>query len=109
MIDLRAKDRRTIERIATTIFDANTEIWVYGSRVTGHCHDVSDLDLLVKPAANTELNLEKLTEFKEALHDSTIPIVIQVFSWADIPEPFRENIMQRHEVLMVVGAEEGAQ
>jgi predicted nucleotidyltransferase len=109
MIDLRAKDRQIIEQIATSIFEAKTEIWAYGSRVAGTNHAASDLDLVVKPAEDSELDLEKLAEFIEALHDSTIPILIQVFSWANIPEPFRENILRRHEVLLVVGADEGSQ
>lgn len=107
MIDLREKDKAILMRLAQEIFSEGTEIWAYGSRIKGTNHDASDLDLVVRidtvvnPISDDE-HFEQLTNFKEALQESTIPIFVQTFSWAHIPETFKVNIQQQHQVLIKV-------
>lgn len=108
MIDLRPAHREAIERIAERIFPPGTEVLVYGSRVKGTAHDASDLDLVIKPVSGRCLDLEKLTDFIQALHDSTLPIIVQVFSLDDVPANFHKSIECEHEVMLVVGADESA-
>lgn len=102
MIDLRPKDREAINRFAKEIFPTGTEIWVYGSRVKGTAHSASDLDLVVKPVTGTELDSGLLSDFIDVLQNSTIPILVQVLAWDDVPERFRKAIEQEHKVMLVV-------
>lgn len=105
MIDLRKKDKVILCRLAQEIFKQGTEIWAYGSRVKGTNHDASDLDLIIQLGSNSVPDNEyfqQLSDFKEALQESTIPIFVQVFAWTQIPEAFKENIKAEYKVLYTV-------
>lgn len=102
MIDLRAKDRLRICRLANECFAPDTELWAYGSRVKGTGHDSSDLDLVVVTPPTQPLDIDQLVDFKLALQQSNIPILVQVLDWQRIPQSFRENILARYEVLLRV-------
>lgn len=104
MIDLREKDRIRIIALAEKTLPAHTQILAFGSRVKGTNHDTSDLDLVLRSEQQGDFSLANLAAFKQALHDSTIPILIQVLSWWHIPQSFQDNILKFHEVLTVVGA-----
>ncbi len=96
-IELRQKDRRAILQIAREVLPDDAELWVYGSRVKGTAHDASDLDLVIKtPAEAPPLSSEQLTHFREALRDSSLPILVDVFDWRLMPEGFRERIATYH-------------
>lgn len=99
MINLRKQDRENICRIAENSFKEPLEIWAYGSRVNGDSHNASDLDLVIRSAGLKPLNWRELLDFQEQLRESNIPILVQVFDWAKLPERFRANILQKHEVL----------
>ncbi|QEP42347.1 nucleotidyltransferase domain-containing protein [Ectothiorhodospiraceae bacterium BW-2] len=99
MIDLRPKDRAAIIALAQQTLSEQREIWAYGSRVKGTGHDSSDLDLVIKSPADSPLTLDELVTFKQQLHDSTIPILVQVFDWNHIPPQFRVAINQAEELL----------
>ncbi|MGI9274482.1 MAG: nucleotidyltransferase family protein [Endozoicomonas sp.] len=103
MIDLREKDRQAICDLAEPIFPPGTEIWAYGSRVKGTCHDTSDLDLVVHFPQSQEKTegFNQLADFLEALRDSNIPIIVQVMAWHAIPEHFKANIQSCYQVLWV--------
>jgi len=102
MIDLREKDRLILCQLAQQIFTQGTKIWAYGSRIKGTNHDASDLDLVVhfdsKSSSDNDC-FEQLSNFKEALQESTIPIFVQVFAWSQIPETFKSNIEENYQVL----------
>jgi uncharacterized protein len=69
------------------------EVWAYGSRVTGQCHNGSDLDLVfIHPGDPDNRRCETLAQFKEALQDSHIPICVDVLDWASMPVEFRKQI-----------------
>lgn len=102
MIDLREKDRVRIIALANQYLPHNCELWAYGSRVKGTNHDASDLNLALVSASKTDYSLSDLQAFKDALQDSTIPILIQVVSWWHIPENFQNNVQQCYDVLCVV-------
>jgi predicted nucleotidyltransferase len=105
MIDLRAKDKVILCQLAQEIFPSGTEIWAYGSRIKGTNHDASDLDLVVhfdSDSVSESEFFEQLSNFKEALQESTIPIFVQVFAWSQIPESFKANIQQEYKILYSV-------
>ena len=69
-----------------------TQIWAYGSRVNGDCHDASDLDLLARNPAALDQSVPELFDFQEALVESNLPIRVDVVDWAQIPELFQREI-----------------
>lgn len=70
-----------------------SEVRAFGSRVTGTCHDTSDLDLVViNPAEPERHQGPGFWELKEALSESNLPFLVDLSDWARMPESFRENI-----------------
>lgn len=96
---LREKDKQQLLSIATHTIHTPIEIWAFGSRVNGNAHDTSDLDLVIRTKDLTPLSSVELNNFKHALEQSTIPILIQVLDWARIPNSFHQNILQQYIVL----------
>jgi predicted nucleotidyltransferase len=76
------------------------EVWAYGSRVTGTAHDTSDLDLVVRHPADLQLRQgAALWRLKEAISESNLPLLVELFDWAGLPGAFRENIARQHIVI----------
>lgn len=70
-------------------------VWVYGSRIKGSSHEGSDLDLVVMEPLTTS----ERTSLIEAFSDSALPILVDILDWKSLPESFKNEIMQAHEVL----------
>lgn len=83
--------------LKTHVSDA--EVWAYGSRVSGDAHDASDLDLVLRNPADLTRPQKNLPEFKEALSESDIPILVDVLDWARLPESFRARIENKYVVI----------
>jgi len=81
------------------------EVWAYGSRVSGDCHDASDLDLVVRNPAALDTSLPDLPDLKEALVESNLPIRVDLVDWARIPEAFRREIKRAYVVVQRGGDE----
>jgi uncharacterized protein len=65
---------------------------VYGSRVTGLAHDASDLDLaLIAPNAQP-IPFSQLDDFRQAINDSNLPILVDARDWARLPKSFHTEI-----------------
>ena len=77
----------------------DAEVWAYGSRVNGGAHEGSDLDLVLRNPTHLAHNLEGWLELKEALQNSTLPILVEVHLWAHLPTSFRPNIEAGYVVL----------
>jgi len=76
------------------------EVWAYGSRVTGTAHDTSDLDLVVRhPADLKAKQTSAFWDLKEAISESNLPLLIELFDWARLPPAFWNNITEQHVVL----------
>jgi uncharacterized protein len=71
----------------------------YGSRVNGTAHECSDLDIALIAPSGTELSTEQLSNFRQALSDSNIPILIDAHDWARLPKHFQQEINRLHAVL----------
>lgn len=78
------------------------EVWAYGSRVKGTAHDGSDLDLVIMGKDGKMIPIDILVELKEKISESNIPILVELFDWARLPESFHQNIEACHEVLFPV-------
>jgi len=95
---LRNKDK---ERLIAIFETAPTpiEVWAYGSRVNGQAHEGSDLDLVIRTPDLQKLPMTIYLDLKEKIQDSNIPIVVELFDWARLPESFHKNIEANHERL----------
>ena len=78
----------------------DSEVWAYGSRVTGQGHEGSDLDLVLRNPGQLDVPQGSLTGLRDALMESDLPILVEVLDWARIPEEFRQEIRSRHVVVM---------
>ena len=95
---LRQKDKQTLLQIFSAVV-APIEVWAYGSRVNGTAHEGSDLDLVVISKDRHKLPTDIFMELKEKITESNIPILVELFDWARLPESFHRNIETQHEVL----------
>ena len=76
------------------------EVWAFGSRVNGRSHGGSDLDLVLRGPGLQELRADNLANLKEALRESTIPVLVEAHDWARLPESFHGEIERDHVVLV---------
>ena len=97
---IREKDKLEIISITKDIFADSIKLWAYGSRVNGKAHETSDLDLVIISKDNNILDIDDLSEFKERLQSSNIPILVQVVDWYRIPKSFHQNILDNYEVMV---------
>ncbi|MFP5040087.1 nucleotidyltransferase domain-containing protein [Parasediminibacterium sp. JCM 36343] len=95
---LRAKDKQRLIAIFNSV-ETPIEVWAYGSRVSGKAHEGSDLDLVMRTPSLQKMPIEVFVNVKEKIKESNIPIVVELFDWARLPESFHKNIEAQHEVL----------
>lgn len=98
-LHLRARHRQQLEALFREHLP-DVEVWAYGSRVARRSHDGSDLDLVVRGPGQEEIDPTRLADFEQALHDSTIPFVVEVRDWARLPERFHREIEREYVVLI---------
>lgn len=97
---LRDKDRQRLSALMALHLPGITGR-VYGSRVTGLAHDASDLDLaLIAPDA-LPIPVSQLENFRQALNDSNLPILVDARDWARLPKSFHAEIEKAYVELPV--------
>lgn len=67
-------------------------VWAYGSRVNGQAHDTSDLDLVLRNPPDLKQSADGFFDLKEALQESSLPILVDIHDWAHLPQAFHRNI-----------------
>ena len=93
MLDLRPEWLEILRQLlAVHLPDA--EVWAYGSRVQGTCHQGSDLDLVARNPSDLSQPQPDLSILREAITESSIPILVEILDWARIPETFRREIVR---------------
>ena len=97
-LDLGRESLEMVRRVIASHVPAS-EVWAYGSRVTGQAHDGSDLDLVVRDPVDPSRPHKGLAELREALSESDLPILVDVFDWARLPDDFRQEIERAHVVV----------
>ena len=76
------------------------EVWAYGSRVNGRGHAGSDLDLVLRSTNSDSLTADRMRAIVEAFRNSSIPFLVDVHDWSDLPDRFRSEIERNHVVLI---------
>jgi predicted nucleotidyltransferase len=98
-LSLRPEHVQELRRLIATHLPQE-EVWAYGSRVTGTAHDTSDLDLVVRHPADVQVKQSSaLWELKDAISESNLPVLIELFDWARLPPAFHDNILSQYVVL----------
>ena len=100
-LHLKPRHRRMLEDILRAHVP-NVEVWAYGSRVSGHSHGGSDLDLVLRSPDLEQIPIAKLLDLEEALRDSTILFLVEARDWARLPESFHREIVLDFVVLVSV-------
>ena len=98
-LHLQPRHRQQIEAILRKHLPG-VEVWAYGSRVNGQCHEASDLDLALRGPGLTPIPADALRELRRAFSDSNIPILVEARDWARLPEGFRREIEQGYVVVL---------
>jgi predicted nucleotidyltransferase len=97
---LRNKDKQALINIFSWV-NYPMEVWAYGSRVDGTAHEGSDLDLVIRCKNGEKIPIDTFAELKDTIRESNIPILVELFDWARLPESFHRNIEAHHEVLFL--------
>lgn len=91
-IDITEQQRETILTLLQRHLP-DTAACAYGSRVKWTSRPQSDLDLVVFASPEQSLQVGKL---REAFEESNLPFRVDLFVWDEVPEIFREEIMENH-------------
>jgi predicted nucleotidyltransferase len=99
LLSLQPRHLEELRRLIATYLPQE-EVWAYGSRVGGTAHETSDLDLVVRHPPDLKVQQSSaFWELKEALSESNLPFLVELFDWARLPSTFWENINRRHAVV----------
>ena len=96
MIDLPPGDLALVKSILRDHVPER-RILAFGSRVMGMVKAYSDLDLCLM--GDTPLELNRLAHLEEAFSESTLPIKVDIVSWASLTEFFR-RIIEENSVII---------
>jgi len=94
-----SEDQRSLLKQLISEYVPSSEVWAYGSRVTGHSHEGSDLDLVLRNPSALEVPVRGSSDLKEAISASSLPMLIDIHQWAYLPESFKLNIEQAYVLL----------
>ncbi len=106
-LHLSPRHRETLEALLREHLPG-IEVWAYGSRVNGESHDGSDLDLVLRAPGLQEVPIGPLIDFTEALHDSTLPFLVEARDWTRLPERFHKEIERGYVVIQNSASEDDA-
>ncbi len=98
MLYLRPQDLALVHKLIRHCLPDEVAVWAYGSRVNGNAHEGSDLDLVLR-GLNAETGPILTAGFRRALHDSNLPILVDVHDWNQLPANFHQRILARYEVV----------
>ena len=100
-LHLSTRHRRILEALIRQHLPG-VEVWAYGSRVNGRSHDGSDLDLVLRVPGLEKVPTDQLSDFEDALRESSIPFLVEARDWARLPGRFHREIERDHVVFDVV-------
>lgn len=98
MVDLPSRHIQTLLRLLAE-HAPQAEVWAFGSRINGTGHEGSDLDIVLRNPADLTKSTKNFFELKEAIQESSLPILIEMHDWAHLPASFHTEISRRYVVL----------
>src|SRR3989338_2649449 len=76
-----------------------SEVWAFGSRVSGGSHSGSDLDLVLVNTKNPNTANINFSKIQNAIKNSNLTFLVDIFDWADLPEHFKKEIQASKYIL----------
>lgn len=98
MIDLNGSDKTTIAKVLKEHLPEGTQVFAFGSRVTGKAREWSDLDLLFRCEAS--LPIQQFYGLQDALEESELSIKVDLVDWHRTSPEFLHSIKQELEPLL---------
>jgi predicted nucleotidyltransferase len=98
MLELPQRHRQTLLALLAQ-YVPQADVWAFGSRVTGKAHEGSDIDLVVRQPLHPETTTTDLSPLRLALQESSLPVLVDVHDWADLPPSFRDEISRQYMVI----------
>ena len=99
-MDLSQKHHRILQALIMEHIP-NVEVWAYSSRVNGQSHAGSDLDLALRAPGLEMIPVERLADFTDAVYESTIPFLVEVRDWIQLPASFHREIERNYVPLYI--------
>lgn len=97
-IDLSDEQLATIEKILREHLSTQTEVWLFGSRVTGRAKPYSDIDLAIK--AEQPLTLDVLARLADSFENSSLPYKVDMVDWYAIDDEFKQIIERERQKII---------
>ncbi len=93
MADLEPRAFALLKKILQEHIPGQT-VWMFGSRVEGHAHRASDIDLAI--IHDQPLPTDVLSNLRYALEESDLPYRVDLVEWATTHPTFRQIIQKSH-------------
>jgi predicted nucleotidyltransferase len=74
---------------------AGAEVYIFGSRATGHHHPFSDIDLLYIFPEGKFIAKANLREIKQGIEDSHFPFSVDLVNWDDLVDSYRPSVLKQ--------------
>lgn len=75
--------------------DQPVRVFLFGSFARGDAHRSSDVDVAILPEG--DLPPRVLSDLREALHESTVPYVVEVVDLSEAQSALRERVLEEGE------------
>jgi hypothetical protein len=98
-LQLRPRHLRELRRLLAAYL-TNEEVWAYDRRMQGTALPPNDLALVVRHPGDLQAQQgPAFRALKEALHESSLPLRVELLDWATLPPSFHRHILESHTVL----------
>lgn len=92
-VQITDEQKATILRFIRAFFP-NSQIYVFGSRVSGNAKRYSDLDISLDDGKT--LDFIKLSSLKESFAESTLPFKVDLSDFSQLDANFKKHILENH-------------
>ena len=79
------------------------QVWIFGSRASGHHRAFSDIDLLLE--SDPALEASQLGEMRESLEESSLPFKVDLVPQEQLFPPFLPQVMKERKLLVALQGE----
>lgn len=93
-LDISPHHLQCVKDILRHYIPDNTEIWVFGSRITDKAKPFSDLDIAIACADHRPLTQTELLDLEEAFNESPLPWKVDIVDMHQITKTFYDIINQ---------------
>ena len=98
-IHMTLNETDIVAKILRRYLQANTKVWVFGSRAQVKIKKHSDLDLAIDQD-NQPLNLSTLANLQEAFSESPLPYKVDLIDLNNISDDFKQLIKAQAKPLL---------